>query len=87
MELPHDEKDDKEMVGVPETLEMGTAVLLHRVPNHDTQSDIHDPTRCSWTCGEVGNKPSYEPLDWRLGGRVESGEVGKVDEMGKDVNA
>lgn len=34
MELPVDEEDDKKVVGIPETFEISTASLLHRVPNH-----------------------------------------------------
>jgi hypothetical protein len=45
MQLPANEKDDEQVVRVPEPLEMGATSLLYRKVDHDEETDEHDPTR------------------------------------------
>jgi hypothetical protein len=37
MQLPADEEDDEEVMGIPEQLEVGTAPLLNGIPDDDEQ--------------------------------------------------
>ena len=86
MELPVDEEDDEKVVGVPERLEAGTAALLHRVPDHDSESDSHDPTRRAGPSGKVSDKESDEALTAGLRIRIGHRELGKVEHVRDDVH-
>ena len=71
MQLPVDEKHNKQMMSVPELLEtpIGLAsVLLQRKPHHDAQGCSHDPASNTRTCRKVGNEKLAE--DVPKGGRI-----------------
>ena len=54
MELPADEKDDKEMMRVPKVFEVGAPSLLNGEEDHDGKGDGHDPTCNTRAGGKVG---------------------------------
>jgi hypothetical protein len=54
VELPADEKDDKEMMRIPEAFEVGALPLLHGEVDHDAKDDGHDPTSNARPGGKVG---------------------------------
>ena len=54
MELPADEKDDKEMMRVPKVFEVGAPSLLNGEEDHDGKGDGHDPTCNTRPGGKVG---------------------------------
>lgn len=86
MELPVDEEDNEEVVGVPEHLEAGAAALLHRVPDHHKEGGGHDPTRDTGARRKVRGEEGDEALG---GGRrvgVREGEFRKVEHVGDDVD-
>ena len=84
MELPVDEKDDKQVVRVPEALEVGPPPLLYREPDHGAQSEPHDPSSDPRTGCEVGQQEHDDSLLGRI--RRRDSEVGKVDHVGDSVN-
>ena len=86
MELPVDEEDDEEVVRVPEPLEVGTAALLDREPDHDTESGGHDPARRTRTSDEVGGDKGKDLLAGRLRVGVNHGKLSEVDHVGDDVD-
>ena len=86
VELPVDEEDDEKVVGVPELLKVGTAALLHGVPDHDTECGSHDPTSDTRAGRKVGLEERDEALAGRVGVRVGKGELGEVDHVRSDVH-
>lgn len=85
MELPIDEEDDEQMVGVPESLKMGTTTFLNGEENHCSQCCSHDPTSDSRSRGEVGSKESQKSLSSGLGVRVGSRQLCKIYHVRSDV--
>lgn len=89
MELPTDEEDDEQVVGVPELFETAVglaAALLHRVPDHDTKSDVHDPARGTGAGGEVGAEEDEEELAIDLMVGHNQAEASEVDHVSGDVD-
>ena len=84
MELPVDEEDNEQMVGVPEALEMSPTPLLHRKPDHDSEREPHDPSRDTRTSRKVGQQKDDEPLLGRFS-RLD-GEVCEVEHVRDSVN-
>lgn len=86
MELPVDEEDDEEVVGVPEPLKVGPAAFLERKPDHHAERDGHDPARRTGTGEEVCTEEDGDPGEG--GGRdgVLHGEARKVDHVREDVD-
>ena len=62
VELPVDEEDDEEMMGVPELFEICATFFLNGVPDHDTEGKVHDPTSETWTGCEIGDDESEDTL-------------------------
>ena len=86
MQLPVDEEDDEEVVGVPEPLEVGTAALLNREPNHDTEGGGYNPASRTRASDEVGRNERKHLLASRLRIRVNHGELSEVDHVRHDVD-
>lgn len=61
MNGPEDEEDDKEVVSVPESLEVCSAWFLNRCHNHCHESSEHDIAGPSRTSDQVGHYESHEP--------------------------
>jgi hypothetical protein len=62
MQLPVDEKDDEQVVGVPEPFEVCTTLLLHRIPHDYEKTGGHDPTSDTRTCCKVDGKECENAL-------------------------
>lgn len=84
VELPVDEENNKEMVGVPETLKVSPTPLLHRKPDHNPQGEPHDPPRDPRPGCEVGQQKDNEPLLGRICRR--NSEICKVKHVGNCVD-
>ena len=61
MELPADEKDDEEMMGIPEAFKVGAPPLLHGEVDHDAKDNGHDPTSSARPGGKVGIEEGDNP--------------------------
>lgn len=84
MELPVDEENDEEVVGVPEALKVSPTPFLHREPDHNPQGEPHDPSGDSRASCEVGQQKDDEPV---LGGTFgDDGEFCKVKHVSDGVN-
>lgn len=44
MKLPVDEEDNKQVMRVPEPLEIASTAFLNREPHHHSQRNVHDPS-------------------------------------------
>jgi hypothetical protein len=86
MELPTDEKDDEEVVGVPETFKVGTPLLLAGEEDHDGKGSGHDPASDAGPGGKVGIEESDKLCTTCLCTRVGFRELGKVDHVGENVH-
>lgn len=84
VELPADEEDDEEVVGVPEPLKVGTAALLDGEPHHGAQSNPHDPSGSTWTGEEVGLKEQDDAV-FGVGAGYD-GQAGKVEHVRDGVD-
>ena len=87
MQLPVDEEDDEKVVSVPEAVEVGTAALLHREPDHDPERGPHDPASRTGTGREVGHKEGDDTLTGCLRVRVDHGKICKIDHVGASVDS
>ena len=86
MQLPANEKDEKEMMRVPKLFKALALALFHRVPDHDAEGKVHDPAGRAGSGGEVGRDEGDDALA-RVGrARVGHGEFGEIDHMCCDVN-
>ena len=84
MKLPIDEENDEQMVGVPEAFKLGSTPLLDRKPDHNTETEPHDPSGDTGARCKVGQQKDNESF---LGGtRRGNGEVCKIDHVGEGVN-
>jgi hypothetical protein len=83
MQLPVDEEDNEEMVGVPESLKVLSSLFLSGSPSHSTESNPHDPTSDS---GSGLNAEQEEVLD-AVGCVVgrHDGEPDDVDDMSQGM--
>jgi hypothetical protein len=86
MELPADEKDDEEMVGVPEAFKVGAPLLLAGEEDHDSKDNGHDPTSEAGTGGKVGVEECDKLCATCLRIRIGYREFGKVDHVGEDMH-
>ncbi len=53
MNRPEDEKDDEEVVRVPEALKVGPAAFLYRCGDHGTECEQHDVSGPARACSEI----------------------------------
>jgi len=86
MELPADEKYDKEMMGVPEAFKIGAPPFLEGEVNHDGKRNGHDPTSEARPGGKVGIEESDKLGTACLCTGVCEGKLGKVDHVRDNVN-
>jgi hypothetical protein len=86
MELPADEKDDEEMVGVPEAFKVGAPLLLPGEEDHDGKGSGHDPASDAGTGGKVSVEEGDKLCGTCLRIRVGHRELGKVDHVGEDMH-
>jgi hypothetical protein len=80
VELPTDEEDEEEMVGVPKLFESSvgtTTALLHGKPDYYTECNRHDPSSDTGACRKI---ESEEFVHWM--GR---GVLGEVDGENRKV--
>ena len=84
MQLPVDEEDDKQVVRVPEALEVRPTLLLSCEINHDTEGCCHDPTCDARASNKVGTEESKEPLSRAR--PSEQGQFVEVDHVGDNVH-
>ena len=87
VQLPVDEEDDEKVVSVPEAVEVGTAALLHREPDHDPERGPHDPASHTGTGREVGHKEGDDTLTGCLRVRVDHGKICEIDHVGASVDS
>lgn len=86
MQLPVDEENNEQMVGVPKSFKVCPPLLLHSVPDHEEQCKVHDPAGGTWACSKIRN---HEDLETFKRGRsiwIDNGEFGKVEHVGDDVD-
>jgi hypothetical protein len=86
MELPADEDDDENVMGMSEVLEIGTSPFLHGKVNHDGKADGHNPPGSAGPGGKVGPKESNEPRTTCLCGGFGKHKLGKVDHVCHDMH-
>ena len=86
VQLPVDEEDNKEVVGVPELLEVSTTAFLHGEPHHDAECDGHDPACGTRSGDEVGGDECHDPLACRVGVGIDHRQLGEVDHVCADVH-
>lgn len=80
MDGPHNEEDDEEVMGIPETLVICTARLLNGGEDHGHQSNKHDITGPSGPSDQVGKEEADEAKV--VGGR----ETAQVDPVSDGVD-
>lgn len=86
MQLPTNEVDNEEMMGIPESLEVSPSPLLHREEDNDSQGGYHDPPGCTGTREEIGTEEGNDPLASRSSRSIGHGETVEVDHVGSDMN-
>jgi hypothetical protein len=86
MELPADEEDDKEVMGIPKVLEVGTFPFLPGEEDHDAKADGHDPPSGTGPSGEVGLEEGEELGATCRCRSVGNREFGKVDHVRENMN-
>ena len=86
VELPADEKDDKEMMRVPETFEVRAPPFLSSEEDHDAKYDGHDPTSGAGAGGKVGFEEGNKLLTTCLCIGVCECEFDKVDHVRDNVD-
>jgi hypothetical protein len=86
MELPADEKDDEEMMGIPKAFKVGAFPFLHGEEDYDAKSSGHYPTCDAGPGGEVGIKKSDKFCATCRCTGVSEGEFVKVDHVCGNVD-
>jgi len=86
MELPANEKYDKEMMRVPEVFKICALPFLDGEENHDGKDNGHDPTGEARPGGKVGIEESDKLGTACLCTGVCEGEFGKVDHVRDNVD-
>lgn len=86
MKLPADEKEDEEVMRVPEALEVGAFPLLHGVVNHNTEGNGHYPTSDAGSSGKVGVEEGDELGTGCLCVRICHRKSVKVDHVREDMH-
>lgn len=86
MELPADEKDDEEVVGIPEALKVGSATLLRSKEDYYAERGGHDPTGDAGPGGKVSIEEGDKLGASGLGVGVCHGEPGEIDHVCPDVD-
>ena len=84
VELPVDEEDDEQMVGVPKAFKVGLAPLFHRVPDDKNQTDEHYPAGDSRSSCEVHEQEVNERSSDR--GGIRHGNFHEVEHVSSDVD-
>lgn len=79
MNRPEDEEDDEQVMAVPESFEIGAALLFNGCPYHPAKSDQHDVSRPTWASDEIGENEAHEAK------LVLGGEASKVVPMSDGV--
>ena len=86
MELPANEKYDKEMMGVPEVFKIGASPFLNGKVNHDGKDNGHDPTGNAGPGGKVGIEESDKLGPACLCTGVCEGKFGEIDHVSGNVD-
>jgi hypothetical protein len=87
VELPTDEENDEEMVGVPKLFESSvgtTTTLLHGEPDHYTECDGHDPSSDTGASRKIEGEEFVYRMGCSVLGEVD-GEHRKVVHVRYDV--
>lgn len=86
MELPADEEDDEEVVGIPEVFKVGPPPLLPSKEDYDAERSGHDPASGTGSSGEVGVEEGDELGATCLGVGVCHREFSEIDHVCPDVH-
>lgn len=86
MELPADEKDNKEMMRIPEAFEVRAPPFLHGEVDHDAKDNGHDPTSNAGPGGKVGVEEGEKLGTACLCTGVCDCKFGKVDHVRNHVD-
>ena len=86
MQLPAYEKDNEEVMSIPEVLEVGTFPFLHGKVDHDSKAEGHNPPGSAGPGGKVSLEEGGELCATRLCGSVSERELGKVDHVRHDMH-
>jgi hypothetical protein len=85
MQLPPNKEHDKQVMRVPKLLKVRLPPFLEREKDHGEQRRGHDPARDAGTGREVGRKKEPD-LGADTRGRVDVGQLGKVDHVRQDMD-
>lgn len=72
---PENEKHNKQVMRIPETLKVCASRLFDRCSDHEHEGDQHNPSCPGWACQETSSKEAREAL------AVFGGELGYVVQM------
>lgn len=86
MELPADEEDNEEVVGIPEVLKVGPPALLPSKEDYDAERGSHDPASSAGPSGEVGIEEGDDLGATCLGVGVGHREFSEIDHVCPDVH-
>jgi hypothetical protein len=86
MELPADEKNDEEVVGVPEVFKVGAPLLFAGEKDHNGKDSGHDPASGAGPGGKVCIEEGDKLCTTCRCTRISHRELGEVDHMGNDVH-
>lgn len=86
MQLPIDEKHNKQMVRVPKALKVRPTAFLHRIPHHHAQRKVHNPPGHTRARREVSRKERNDALPRRRRAGIRQREFGEVDHVRDDVH-
>lgn len=84
MELPVDEEDDEQVMGIPEPLKVNLALLLACKVSHDSEYDCHNPSCGTRAGGKVHRKEIDEMLAWTIAHR--GSQLVEVHHMSDNVD-
>jgi hypothetical protein len=84
VELPVDEEDDEQVVGVPELFKVLSSLVLTSVPSHRSKRHPHKPTSDGWTRLNTNEQEVNHSLP--SGSRRVNGNPYDIDDMGECVD-
>jgi len=84
MELPVDEEDDEQVMGIPEPLKVNPALLLACKVSHNSKYDCHYPSCSTRAGGKIYRKEIDEVLAWTIAHR--RSQLVEVHHMCDNVN-